>query len=259
MSRVFLFHWNAAEAAERAEGLRRAGHDVEAYSDQRGQKPHDLRDDPPDAVVIDLGHAPTLGRDVALSLRQRKATRRVPLVIVGGEPGKVERLRELLPDATFAEWKGVRGALRDAMRSPPEKPVSPGALAGYSGTPLPRKLGIKPGSVVALLGAPERFEETLGTLPEGATLRRDGRAATRLALLFTKTRSDLARRFDGATRAVADGGSLWIVWPKMTSPLAKDLNETGVRAFGLDQGWVDYKVCAVDQDWSGLLFTRRWK
>jgi len=257
MSRIFLVHWNAAEAAERAERLRRAGHEVEPYSSKEDGKSRELRDDPPDAVVIDLSRLPSQGRDVALFIRQQKATRRVPLVIVGGDPEKVARMRELLPDATYAGWPGVRGALRDALRAPPESPVVPGgALAGYSGTPLPKKLGIKPGSVVSLLGAPDRFEETLGPLPDGARLSHDGRVATRLALLFTKTRADLARRFAGATRAVEDGGSLWIVWPKKTSPLARDLNETGVRAFGLDQGWVDYKICAVDHDWSGLLFTR---
>ena len=131
------------------------------------------------------------------------------------------------------------------------KPANP---AGYSGTPLPQKLGIKGGTRVALVGAPERFEETLGPLPPGAALRRDRRGEADLTLWFVRRASELS----GLRRVAAKmGQGLWICWPKKSSPLASDLNENMVRDAGLDVGLVDYKVCAVDADWSGLKFARR--
>jgi len=218
-----------------------------------------LADDPPDAFVIDLSRLPSQGRDMGLWLRQRKATRGVPIVFVGGEPAKVARARKLLPDAVFTEWKRIRGDLRRALQAPPEKPVVKETMAGYSGTPLPKKLGIKADRVVALLGAPAGFERTLGELPEKVRIRRQARGRADIILLFSKSQADLARRFPAAARALAEGGGLWIVWPKKTSGIASDLTQTEVRAFGLARRFVDYKICAVDATWSGLLFARRRK
>jgi CheY-like chemotaxis protein len=257
VARIRLFHWNAAEGNQRAEELRRAGHEVD-YQVALG--PVDLRamrECPPDAFVIDLARTPSQGRDVALALRQQKATRAAPLVFVEGDPEKTARVRELLPDAVYTPWPGVGGALERAMRQPPPKPLTPGVLAGYSGTPLPKKLGIRAGARVALLGAPEGFEDTLGTLPEGVRIVRTGRGRPQLILLFAKSRAGLERRFPAAARALADGGGLWIVWPKKASGVVSDLGENEVRGFGLAAGFVDYKICAVDHTWSGLQFARR--
>jgi CheY-like chemotaxis protein len=257
--RILLVHWNAGEAEQRAAILRRAGYAVECYSSHGGEDLRPLRDDPPRAIVIDLSRLPSHGRAVATWLRQQKATRHVPLVFVEGDPEKTARVRRLLPDAPCTTWRRIRGALREALARPPERPVVPGTMAGYAGTPLPKKLGIGAGAVVALLGAPEGFERTLGALPAGVRLRRDARgcSAAGVVLLFTKSRADLARRFPTAARALADRGKLWIVWPKKSSGVASDLGETEVRAFGLGSGFVDYKICAVDETWSGLCFSRR--
>ena len=132
-------------------------------------------------------------------------------------------------------------------------------MAGYSGTPLPKKLGIRAGSVVALLGAPRGFEKTLGRLPEGVVLRHDARKAAGVLLLFVTSRSDLRKRFASATRAMGEPGALWIVWPKKASGVDTDLGGNEVRAFGLEAGLVDYKIAAVDATWSGLCFARRKK
>jgi CheY-like chemotaxis protein len=257
VAHIRLIHWNAAEGNQRAEELRGAGHEVD-YQVALG--PVDLcamRERPPEAVVIDLARTPSQGRDVALALRQQKATRAAPLVFVEGDPEKTARVRELLPDAYYTPWSGVGKTLEGAMRQPPPKPLTPGVLAGYSGTPLPKKLGIRAGALVALLGAPEGFEDTLGTLPEGVRIARTGRGRPQLILLFAKSRAGLERRFPAAARALADGGGLWIVWPKKTSGVVSDLGEKQVRGFGLAAGFVDYKVCAVDHTWSGLQFARR--
>jgi hypothetical protein len=128
--------------------------------------------------------------------------------------------------------------------------------AGYSGTPLPRKLGIKEGARVVLVSAPDGFERTLGALPDDVTLRRGNRGAREITVFFTASRSDLERRFEQLARAVGEG-TLWIAWPKRSSPLAADLTEDGIRDMALPRGLVDTKVCAIDADWSGLRLTRR--
>lgn len=257
MSRIVLIHWNAAEAEERAAGLRRAGHKVSCYADQGGVGLRAFQENPPAAFVIDLGRLPSHGRAVATFLRQQKATRFVPLVFVAGEPEKVARTRELLPDAVFTHWNRVRGALRQALRKPPANPVVPGTMAGYSGTPLPKKLGIRPGSAVALLGAPAGFRRTLGALPKNVRLEQQARGRAHLILLFARSRADLKRHFPAAVRTMAERGGLWIVWPKKASGVATDLTQSAVRTFGLRAGLVDYKICALDQTWSGLCFARR--
>jgi len=129
--------------------------------------------------------------------------------------------------------------------------------AGYSGTSLPKKLRIKPGATVLVVAAPDQFATTLGDLPDGARLTRTSRSPVPTILLFVRSQAALAKAFEPATQKLATPGALWIIWPKKTSPLAGDLGENEIRAFGLARGFVDYKVCAVDADWSGLAFARR--
>ncbi len=129
--------------------------------------------------------------------------------------------------------------------------------AGYSGTPLPKKLGIKEGYRVALVGAPSDFDATLGELPDDVTLTTRATASCDLIVWFVKTRADLERRAQRLAD-VAGAGGLWIAWPKKTSALAKpDLTKDAVREVGLATGLVDVKVAAVDDDWSGHRFVRR--
>jgi hypothetical protein len=130
-------------------------------------------------------------------------------------------------------------------------------MAGYSATPLTKKLGIKPGHRVAFPGAPSGFDETLGDLPDGARVR--SRAAGKLDVIvfFTTTRGELERRFDPLKRALDPSGGLWIAWPKRASGVATDLTEDEVREVGLERGLVDNKVCAIDETWSGLRLVYR--
>ncbi len=127
--------------------------------------------------------------------------------------------------------------------------------AGYSGTPLDRKLGIKPGSTLALVNAPADFDATLGPLDD-VTVRRDAKGAWDLLILFTKTRSDLSKRLPGLVKVLGPR-SFWIGWPKRTSGVPTDLTEDVLRELALPLGVVDYKVCAIDSVWSGLKFARR--
>ena len=255
--RVRLIHWNVDEAKQRAKILRAAGYDVYYKIQQGPDFLRDLRMRVPDAMVIDLERLPSHGRDVGLAVRQSKATRHTPIVFVGGEPEKVARVKSLLPDAAFTSWKKIRSALKQAIAHPPANPVRPDSLlAGYSGTPLPKKLGIKANSVVALEGAPNGFRKTLGELPEGVALEDDARGPCNIILWFVRSREELAHEMKSMA-ARSGAGRLWIIWPKKASGVESDVTEKAVRAIGMAAGLVDFKVCAVDATWSGLAFTRR--
>jgi hypothetical protein len=129
--------------------------------------------------------------------------------------------------------------------------------SGYSGTPLPHKLGITDGSRVAVVSAPAHFDATLGPLPDGARVRRDARGRLDVIVFFVTRRAELARRFASFARALEPDGGLWVAWPKKTSGVATDLVFDAVQAIGLDAGLVDNKVAAIDQTWSGLRFVHR--
>ena len=128
---------------------------------------------------------------------------------------------------------------------------------GYSGTPLVKKLGIKPGARIAFISAPPVFDSLLGKVP--AEARRVSRGDIDFALLFVKSKSELVKRFTGARDRLVADGMLWVAWPKKSSGIASDLSEGIVRDYGLECGLVDVKVCAIDDTWSGLKFVRRLK
>jgi hypothetical protein len=255
--RIRLIVWNAAEARDRVDALARAGYQVDQKRFAGPASLRAMRNRPPDAVVIDLNRSPSMGRDVGLAVRSFRATRRVPLVFVEGAEDKVDRVRRMLPDAVFTTWGRIRSSLKRAIAHPPEDPVKPESLlAGYSGTPLGKKLGIKPNMVVGLADAPKGFEATLGRLPEGVKIRRLGRGGADLILWFNRSREDLQSGLPRIMAALGPGG-VWIAWPKQTSGTKTDLTQNLVRRTGLDAGLVDYKICAIDATWSGLKFTRR--
>jgi hypothetical protein len=129
--------------------------------------------------------------------------------------------------------------------------------SGYSGTPLPKKLGIKSGSHVALVSAPDEFDRTLGTLPDDVEVRRQARGRNDVIVFFVTRAAELSRRFATLARALEPDGGLWVAWPKKSSGVATDLAFEVVQRVGLDAGLVDNKVCAVDETWSGLRFVYR--
>lgn len=131
--------------------------------------------------------------------------------------------------------------------------------AGYSGTPLIKKLGIREGLVVLFLNAPPGFERTLGELPDGVQKKRKLTKKVDYIHLFTVRRKELVEKFPNVKKSLNFDGMLWISWPKKTSRLNSDLDEGTVRSVGLDNGLVDVKVCAVDETWSALKFVYRLK
>jgi hypothetical protein len=129
--------------------------------------------------------------------------------------------------------------------------------AGYSGTPLATKLGIREGSRVALLGAPEGFDDVLAPLPAGVRVLRRLSPGLDVVVLFVTRRQRLEQRFAAAAEAVMPAGGLWVAWPKRASKVPTDLTEDVLREVGLPMGLVDNKVCAVTEVWSGLRFVWR--
>ena len=179
MALVYLIHWKEEEVPERRERLENAGHEVESEFPDYKIMRQMLKSDPPAAVVIDLSRLPSHGRELAEWLRSTKSTCGIPVVFVDGLPEKIDRTKQQFPDATYTTWSRIRGPLKKAIANPPKNPKrSSSALAGYSGTPLPKKLGIKSGFVVAVVNGPDNFEQTLGDLPDGVTLRTPPEAKT---------------------------------------------------------------------------------
>lgn len=257
MHRVRLIHWKAEEAEVKAEMLRSLGCQVDCAPFDGQPAMRALRQNPPAAIVIDLSYSPSQGRDAAIALRYAKATRSVPIVFVEGDPEKVARIQQHLPDATYTSWQEIPSVLSEVIAHPPAVTVVPrSALAGYAGVPLPKKLGIREGTIVALVDAPPGFEEALGELPGGARLQRGTTGQEDLTLWFVRARADLEPGVESLVDQ-AEVGGLWIIWPKKTSGVESDLSQTVVREAGLAAGLVDFKVAAIDATWSGLRFSKQ--
>jgi len=132
-------------------------------------------------------------------------------------------------------------------------------MAGYSGTPLPKKLGIKPQFCVALLELPADVKAELKQALSGCRIAADGRDPLDFAMIFVKTQAELRKQFPRFAKQLAPAGMLWVSWPKKSSGVASDLTENEVRRIGLEAGLMDVKVCAVSEVWSGLKFVIRLK
>ncbi len=131
-------------------------------------------------------------------------------------------------------------------------------MPGYSGTPLPKKLGIKVGFRALLANAPADVRAELREALAGCELVKQGQALD-FVMMFTKSRVELAKTFPPMSKLLAPAGMLWVSWPKKSSGVVTDVDENVVRGIGLDAGLVDVKVCAVTEVWSGLKFVRRVK
>jgi hypothetical protein len=134
--------------------------------------------------------------------------------------------------------------------------MNPRASSGYSGTPLPKKLGIRENSRVVLVNSPECFERKLQPLPAGAEIISDAEHAG-VAVLFVKSEAELIRDFQTLALRFPKKIAFWVAWPKQASGIKTDVKQSVIREFGLAHSWVDYKVCALDETWSGLCFARK--
>ena len=257
-----LVCWKQADAERHAIELRRAGYQVVADPlANPGGAVRYFRELNPDAVLIDLNRLPSHGRELGLSLRASQNTCHLPLIFAGGIAEKIEPIRAAIPGATFTAWNDVAAATKRAMDQPEAPRLRSRELPKPTGAgALERKLDIKPQTCFAIIapsGDTSWLFELLTSVPEGAVAQLRIDHSTTLALFVVHTRLELARTFALAQKSLAPAASLWIVHPKQSSPFAADFNQDDVRETGLAQGFVDYKVCAVDKDWSALKFARR--
>ena len=255
MARIRLIHWDWHEGRERRQHLAALGHEPE-FDDLDGPAlGRVLRSRPPDLVLIDLSRRPSHGREVATGLRTAKSLRHIPIVFVDGDPEKVSAIRTILPDATYTTWGRLRTTIPKALARPVVTPVVP-PTSIYSGKPAVEKLGVKPDMRVALINAPTGAAELLAPLPAGATLSAKAAPTTDLFLVFVRTQRELAAQLATLARNVSRQ-TVWFIWPKTAAKTKTDLNGNIVRESGLAAGLVDFKICSVDDTWSGLAFKRR--
>jgi hypothetical protein len=132
-------------------------------------------------------------------------------------------------------------------------------MPGYSGTPLPKKLGLKEGLCVHFVNDPPEVRAELRGALASCNVARNLKAPLDFAMVFTESRTDLSHQFAPLAKALGSAGMLWVSWPKKSSGVTTDLDENVVREIGLAAGLVDVKVCAVTGVWSGLKFVRRVK
>lgn len=210
----------------------------------------------PAALVFDLDKLPSRSREIALILRSSRSAHHIPILFAGGSPEKTERIRSENPDAIYAAWSEAPRALAALLLHPPDTP----ALApprDFSATPLLKKLGINMSMEVALIAAPDGFEELLGDLPENTALLSRLHPTTSLALCFIRSLADLASTLDLLTLRLPKPASVWIIHPKRSGKHHVDFNQNHVRDASLAAGLVDYKVCSINEDWSALKFAWR--
>ncbi len=210
-----------------------------------------------DAVVLDLNRLPSHGREVGTLLRGSKSTRHLPLVFLGGPPEKVARIRGELPDASYADWPLAPETIRAAISTHVDKPVRPAQMMERNASAdLGRKLGVKPQVPVVLWGDADFLLELMGDAPNITRRPQPGNDTAHLCLCVTRSAAEVEAAFD-ALASYPAGTTLWIIHPKQTGRQRTDFNQNDVRDIGLASGWVDFKVCSVDADWSGLQFARR--
>ncbi len=248
---VRLVHWNEDEGLARQKQLEAYGFEVQF---EFGGGISAIRASAePDAVVIDMSRLPSTGREIGRVLRMTKSSRHWPLVFVEGEE-KIALTKALLPDATYSTWARVKTALTHAIARPPADPVVPKDT--MSAKPAVDKLGVKPGFKVAILGSPKGFAETLKPLPSKVTFTARPDQNVDLYICFARSAREMQVQFL-SLKPTVERQTLWMLWPKKASRIKSDLDGNVVRNGGLAEGWVDFKVCSVDDTWSGLAFKKR--
>jgi len=247
MRRVRLIHWKAKEAASLIKELKAAGHSVD-YSEDLGTYWRGRRD-LPDVFVIDLTRLPTHGREVAVALRGYKPSRHVPIIFVDGDVAKVDGVKRIIPDAIYTSREKLPKAIDRAK--PPSAPLVPSQMMDrYAGRTAAQKLGIGKEMAVAVVDPPVDYPKVVGALPEGAWFDEDGGAGCKVTLWFLHNYGAFEASLPGM-RQVAQRSRLWILWRKGK---LDGIDGNMVREGANQVGLVDYKVCSVNENWTGLVF-----
>jgi hypothetical protein len=253
MPRVRLFHWRADETKPLIAALREGGYTVDYPGDKANGSWRSLRENPPLAAIIDLTRLPSHGRHVAAEIRASKSMRNIPIVFVDGDPEKVERIRKDLPDAVYTSRSRLVSALKRVK--PLADPVVAPRMMNRTDRTTAEKLGIKAGARVALIDPPVDYVRVLGKLPQDVSLEEDPDDTLPLTLWFVRDPDRYSAALAGMRRR-ATKTRVWIIYPKQQSrQAASGLTQGLVREAALWVGLVDYKVCSLNEVWTGLLFT----
>ncbi|HOP06186.1 MAG TPA: hypothetical protein PLF13_02740 [candidate division Zixibacteria bacterium] len=257
MKKLFLIHFNEAEALDRVHDLKTTGLRIvfEPFTSATFKA---LRTDPPTVILIDLTRLPSSGRDIGISLRKFKTTRLVPLIYAGGAPEKVELIKKLLPDATYCSWDEAPAAIRRALKhQPTEVHVPDSIMAAYENRSLADKVQIRPGTNILLVGAPEGYSSKLGKLPDNVTVHHRPQGKADQIFWFVTRLSEIERRLPKIVSHLAERGGLWMIWPKKNSGIESDLTQAAVRKHLMANDLVDHKICRFDDTWTSLRFVVR--
>lgn len=245
--RVVLYHWKTEEAKPLIALLEQAGYTVRY--DEKPSAPGKLREINPVAIVIDLSRMPSHGRYVATGIRAVKSVSHLPIVFVDGDPVKVSKIREVLPDATYAERSKLAAVLKKVK--PLAAPVTTERLASYENRTTAQKLGIREGMRIAVFDPPSGYLKLLGAVPEGVEFSEEPEETLPLTLWFVR---DVDMYLTGlrAMRSRAVKTRLWVIYPK--GKVGGELTQFVVREGALAVGLVDYKICSVSEVWTAMAF-----
>jgi hypothetical protein len=244
---VRVFHQRHSEAEGLLRLLRKEGYRVLFDSTPGTKTVREIKEDGTSIIVIDLSRVPSHGRDIGSWVRGSTGIRHIPLVFVGGDPVKVAAIRQEIPDANYTSYEELPAALR--LAKAPTKPVVPRQMMQSApGRTNAQKLGIQEHSQVLVIDPPSDSERIIGAMPDGAVFVESPPASVTLWFVHDagEFEATLPRR-----RVLASKSRLWIVWPKGRRD---GFNGDFVRARGLKVGLVDYKICSLNEKWSGMLF-----
>lgn len=255
--KIKLIHWDKNLGEEKTLLLKSFGNQVDSESKQDKETFKRIKKYSTDVFIIDLSKLPSHGKEIAVALRQIKSTKNVPIIFTEGGKEKVEKIKLLLPDAIYSSWKNIHSALKKASKQrDTEKVVPLGMMERYSNTTLVKKFGIKENSKVVIINAPNDFKDKLGKLPEVVKFFKTLKEGIDLIIWFARSREEFDLNFLRVLKYV-DKNKLWVATTKKSSGIVTDINQNIVHNICLMNGLVDYKVCAIDEIWSGLLFTKR--
>ncbi len=245
---VALVHWKMAEAKPLITLLERAGYEVHYGGEQKPIRASQLKQFPVVAAIIDLTRMPSYGKYWAAELRAT-SLKHLPIVFVDGEPEKIASVKAALPDAQYS----TRARLLEVLKKlkPVANPVQPSRMMA-STRPNALKMGVKTGMRVAVFDAPAGYAKIIGGLPTGATFEEEASDGD-VTLWFVR---DVDTYLTGLRRMrlLAAKSKLWVLYPKQQKGNTQSISQADVRGSAIAMGLVDYKICSVDETWTGVAF-----
>jgi hypothetical protein len=241
---LLVVHREPAEAALLAGRLRDRGIDAHPYLSLGSRGFREIRANPPDAILIDLTRAPSYGKAIGALLRENKTLRTIPLILLEGDPVKTKATARVLPGAAVTDLARLPEVLAECRPCADPAPPRPSRRS------IAAKLGID--GTVTLLNPPEGWSLPLSGKTSVVPVEQGA-----VVLFWARNEAALARELPGLAGIPGKGRRLWLLWPKRTSKVVTNLTMPRVREIAIQNGLVDYKVCAVDEVWSGMAVGQR--